>query len=142
MKTEPFVTKQTYNAPVEKVWEAITDKEKMKQWYFELEAFEPEVGFEFRFYGGSEQQRYLHICKVTEVEPGRNVTHSWQYDGYAGESFVTWELFHEGDKTKVKLTHTGLETFPSDNPDFARDSFAKGWTYIVGTSLKEYLEKG
>ena len=142
MKTEPFVIERTYNAPADKVWQAITDKDKMKQWYFELEAFEPEVGFGFRFYGGSEQQQYLHICKVTEVEPGRKLTHSWQYDGYPGASFVTWELFDEGDKTRVKLTHAGLETFPSGSPDFARDSFAKGWTYIVGTSLKEYLEKG
>jgi uncharacterized protein YndB with AHSA1/START domain len=141
MKTEPFVIEQTYNAPVDKVWQAITDKDEMKQWYFDLKEFKPEVGFEFTFYGGSEQKQYLHICKVTEVEPGRKLTHTWQYDGYPGESFVTWELFKEDDKTRVRLTHKGLETFQTDNPDFARESFTAGWTYITGTSLKEYLEK-
>jgi uncharacterized protein YndB with AHSA1/START domain len=140
MKAEPFVIERTYNAPAEKVWQAITDKDKMKQWYFDLQEFKPEVGFEFQFSGGSKEKTYLHLCKVTEVEKGRKLTHSWQYDGYPGESFVTWELFAEGDKTRVKLTHTGLETFPSE-PDFARTSFEKGWTSIVGTSLKEYLEK-
>jgi uncharacterized protein YndB with AHSA1/START domain len=140
MEASPFVIERTYNAPADKVWQAITDKGKMKQWYFDLEEFKPEVGFEFRFYGGTEQKQFLHICKITEVEPGRKLTHSWTYDGYAGESFVTWELFAEGDKTRVKLTHAGLETFPPD-PDFARTNFEMGWTAIVGASLKEYLEK-
>jgi uncharacterized protein YndB with AHSA1/START domain len=141
IKTEPFVIERTYNAPADKVWQAITDKNKMKQWYFDLEEFKPEVGFEFRFYGGSEEKQYLHICKITEVIPDKKLTHTWKYDGYPGESFVTFELFDEGDKTRLKLMHTGLETFPSDSPDFARTSFASGWTHIIGKSLKEYLEK-
>src|SRR5882757_4289228 len=115
MNTEPFVIERTYNAPVEKVWQAITDKDKMKQWYFDLKEFKPEVGFEFRFFGGSKEQQYEHVCKITEVVPGKKLTHSWQYAGYPGESFVTFELSPEGDKTKLKLTHTDLETFPQNN---------------------------
>lgn len=141
MKSEPFVIERTYNVPVATVWQAITDKDKMKEWYFDLKEFKPEVGFEFRFYGGSEEKQYLHICKITEVEPGKKLTHSWTYEGVAGESYVTFELFDEGDKTRLRLIHTGLDTFKSDSSDFARESFAKGWTYIVGTSLKDYLEK-
>lgn len=141
MKAEPFLIERTYNAPVTKVWEALTDRDKMKQWYFDLEAFKPEVGFEFRFYGGTEEKSYLHICVITEVIPGKKLKHSWIYDGYPGESFVTFELFDEGDKTtRLKLTHEGLETFPPLQ-DFAKENFAKGWTHIIGISLKEYLEK-
>jgi uncharacterized protein YndB with AHSA1/START domain len=140
MNAEPFVIEQTYNAPASKVWEAITNRDKMEQWYFKLEDFKPVVGFKFTFYGGSKEQSYLHLCEVTEVVPGKKLTHSWAYDGYPGMSYVTWELFDEGDKTRVKLTHTGLETFPREK-DFARESFSKGWTYITGTSLKNYLEE-
>jgi len=141
MKAEPFVIERTYNAPVDKVWQAITDKDKMKQWYFTLEDFKPEVGFEFRFTGGSEEMQYLHICRITEVIPQKKLKHTWQYDGYPGESFVTFELFDKGgNQTKLKLTHAGLETFPAMK-DFARESFAQGWTYIIGKSLLEYLEK-
>jgi uncharacterized protein YndB with AHSA1/START domain len=43
----PFTIERTYSASVKKVWEAITDKAKMKQWYFDLSEFKPEVGFEF-----------------------------------------------------------------------------------------------
>ena len=140
METAPFVIERTYNAPADKVWQAITDKDKMKQWYFDLKEFKPEVGFEFQFSGGSKEKSYLHLCKITEVITGRKLTHSWQYDGYPGESFVTFELFSEGDKTRLKLTHAGLETFPAER-DFSRESFTKGWTHIIGKSLPEYLEK-
>jgi hypothetical protein len=27
------------------------------------------------------------------------------------------------------------------NPDFGRENFVVGWNWIIGTSLKEYLEK-
>jgi uncharacterized protein YndB with AHSA1/START domain len=140
METEPFVIERTFDATAEKVWQAITDRDKMEQWYFKLEEFKPEVGFEFRFDGGPPERIYHHICVVTEVVPGKKLTHSWMYEGEPGESHVTWELFAEGDKTKVRLTHTGLETFPKD-PAFARENFVKGWTAIVGESLAGYLAK-
>lgn len=142
MKQEPFVIERTYNAPIEKVWKAITDKKQMKQWYFDLAAFKPEVGFEFEFEGGSEHKTYRHLCKVTEVIPGKKLAYSWRYDGYEGMSFVSFELFEEGEKTRLKLTHEGLETFPQNIPDFAKESFAAGWTDIVGTLLKEFVETG
>ena len=142
MKKEPFVIERIYSAPVEKIWKAITDKDEMKQWYFDLSEFKPVVGFEFQFPGeGRRGEKYLHLCKITDVVPHKKLTYSWRYDGYEGNSFVTFELFEEGDKTRLKLTHEGLETFPLNNPDFAKESFAEGWTYIIGKSLKEFVEK-
>ena len=114
MNTNPIVIENIYNAPLEKVWTAITDKNEMKQWYFDLAEFKPEVGFEFQFYGqGKDGEQYLHLCKITEVIAGKKLTHSWRYDGYEGNSFVTFELFDENGKTRLKLTHAGLETFPA-----------------------------
>lgn len=141
MNTEPFVIEQIYNAPVDKVWEAITDRDKMKEWYFDLAEFRAEEGFEFRFEGGPDDRKYLHLCKVTEVIPGKKLQYSWRYDGYEGNSFVTWELFAEGEQTRLKLTHSGLETFPASNPDLDKKNFVAGWTDIVCKSLKTYMEK-
>ena len=139
--TQPFIIERTFSVPIDKVWKAISDKNEMKKWYFDLKEFRPEVGFEFEFMGGPPEKIYRHLCKVTEVVPAKKITYSWRYDGYEGNSFVTWELFAEGDKTKLRLTHAGLETFPSSNPDLAKENFAEGWTDIIGRSLKEYLEK-
>jgi len=141
MKNEPFVIERTLNAPTQKVWEAITDRDKMKKWYFDIAEFKPEVGFEFTFTGGTPEKSYLHLCKITKVDPGKTLQYSWRYDGYPGNSFVTFELFPEGDSTKLKLTHEGLETFPADNGDFKKENFAEGWTYLIGKSIKEFVEK-
>ena len=73
---------------------------------------------------------------------GKKLTYSWRYDGYKGNSFVTFELFAEGNKTKLKLTHAELESFSANkNPDFDKKNFEGGWTQIIGTSLKEFLDK-
>ena len=140
MQHEPLMLERTFNAPIDRVWKAITDNKQMKHWYFDLDDFKAEPGFEFTFSGGSKEQTYIHHCKVTEVIAGKKLTYSWRYEGLPGESFVTMELFPEGDKTRLKLTHTGLETFPAAK-DFARESFQKGWTQIIGTQLKDFVEK-
>ena len=140
MKNEPFRIERTFDAPVEKVWKAITDKNEMKQWYFDLAEFKAEVGFEFQFMGGDGKKQWLHLCKITEVITGRKLTYSWRYDGYEGISYVTFELFEKDNKTRLKLTHAGLDTFPPI-PEFAEKNFIAGWTEIIGTSLKNYLEK-
>ena len=143
MSNESIVIEKIYNAPVEKVWYAITDKNEMKKWYFDLAEFKPEVGFEFQFYGqGKDGEQYLHLCQITEVTARKKLTHNWRYDGFEGNSFVTFELFDEGVKTRLKLTHAGLETFPmTANNAFAKENFVEGWTAITGTMLKDYLEK-
>jgi uncharacterized protein YndB with AHSA1/START domain len=139
----PFVIERTFNAPVEKIWNAITDKNEMKQWYFDLVEFKPEAGFRFQFngHGKDGHKEYLHLCEVSEVVKQKKLTYRWRYDGYEGNSFVSFELFAEGNKTKLKLTHIGLETFPAANPDFAKENFIDGWTQIIGSSLKEFVEK-
>ncbi|MBW8331631.1 MAG: SRPBCC domain-containing protein [Prolixibacteraceae bacterium] len=141
MENDKFVLEQIYSAPVETVWKAITSKEEMKQWYFNFKEFVPEVGFEFQFWGGPDESRqYLHLCKITEVFQLQKLAYSWRYDGYEGDTLVTFELVSLGNLTKLKLTHEGLGTFPVTNPDFAKENFVEGWNWIIGTSLKEFLE--
>ena len=140
MTQEPFVIERTYKASVDKVWKAITDKDQMKEWYFDIVSFKPEVGFEFQFTGGTPEKTYLHLCKITEVIVAKKLTYSWRYEGYPGISFVTFELFAEGDTTRLRLTHGGLDSFPGE-PDFAKENFAAGWNHIISTSLKEFTEK-
>lgn len=139
--SKPFTIERTFNAPVEKVWKAITDKNEMKKWYFDLKEFKPEVGFEFEFTGQTKTgEKKYHVCMITDVIKNKKLRHSWGYVGHEGVSFVTFELFDEGDKTRLKLTHEGLETFPiTPNNDFAKENFATGWTHIIGKSLQEYL---
>jgi uncharacterized protein YndB with AHSA1/START domain len=141
MKTESIEKEVLLNAPPQKVWNSLTNNDEMKKWYFDLAEFKAEVGFEFQFEGGTENRKYLHLCKVTDVIPAKKIAYSWRYDGFEGNSLVTFELFPEDDKTRLKLTHEGIETFPTDNPDFAKKNFGAGWTDIIERSIKKYAEK-
>ncbi len=141
MKSEPVVKEVLLKTPALKVWKAITEKEQMKEWYFDLKEFKPEVGFEFHFEGGPNKRVYLHLCKITEVVPEKRLSYSWRYDGYPGDSLVTFELFEEGKKTRLKLTHKNLESFGRKNPDFAKENFIEGWNMIIGKNIKEFVEK-
>ena len=141
MNTDPIDVSETFNMPIAVVWKAITDQDQMCQWFFEsMTDFEPEVGFETLFNVESEGRNYPHQWKVTEVVPQRRIAYDWRYEGYAGNSSVTWELSATPGGTKLKLTHQGHETFPRDNPIFSRESGEAGWDYFLRESLKAFLE--
>ena len=138
--TEAVVIERTFNAPVARLWKALTDADEMRVWYFDLKEFKPEVGFEFEFIVEHEGTRYHHLCKITQVVPQKKIAYTWRYAGEEGNSLVTFELFADGDQTRLKLTHEGLETFPK-LPAYARGNFEAGWTDIIGSSLKQYVEE-
>ena len=136
---EAVVFERTFNAPVGRVWKALTDVEEMRQWYFNLKQFKAEVGFEFEFVVEHEGTTYHHLCKVTEVIPQKKIAYTWRYKGHEGDSLVTFELFADGNETRLKLTHQGLETFPK-TAAFARKNFEAGWIAIIDSELKQFLE--
>jgi uncharacterized protein YndB with AHSA1/START domain len=136
----PVVVERTFNASVETVWKALTEIDQMKQWYFDtLADFKPEVGFATKVNVHHVGQDFLHLWKVTEAVPNKKIAYTWRYEAHHGESLVTFELFPQGKGTRLKLTHTGLETFEGEKfPKYARGNFLKGWTSLAG-SLAEYL---
>lgn len=133
------VIERTYEAPAHVIWAALTDPNEMKKWYFDIPDFKPEIGREFSFLAGSDEKKYLHLCRVTEVVKGRKIAYTWRYEGYTGESEVSFELFEEGNVTRLLLIHKGLDTFPADAPELAKENFVKGWTYFTGEALPKYL---
>jgi len=82
----------------------------------------------------------LHLCKITKVEYGKILQYTWRFGDYEGDSLVTWELLPDGSSTKLRLTHEGIETFPSDKLG-SKEEFAEGWVHLMESSLKDYLEK-
>ena len=129
------------NAPLDKVWNAITNKEQMKNWYFDGPDFEPKIGNNFSFYGGYENEEYHHFCEIVDLIPNEKLKYSWTYPEISKEkTLVKWELKPENEGTIVTLTHKGLEAFEHLGENFKIHSFRKGWEDIVGKSLKEFVE--
>src|SRR4051812_39770037 len=106
--TEPIVIEQVFNASVSTIWKAITDKEEMKNWYFDIKEFIPEPDFEFKLYGERDGRKYPTSCKIIEVVPEKKLSYTWSYDHNPAQTIVSFELFKEGDLTRLKLIHEGL----------------------------------
>jgi uncharacterized protein YndB with AHSA1/START domain len=136
--SQPLVIERTIDAPVALVWRAITTREDIHRWLFDFIGFKPQPGTDFEFTVVHEGNTFHHLCKVIEVVAQKKIPYSWRYDGHEGDSLVTFELFAEGTKTKFKLTHEGLETFPK-TPQLARTNFEKGWT-MLSESLQDIVE--
>ena len=139
---EPIIVEQTFDVPIETVWDAITQSDQMCGWFFEnIPSFKPEVGFETQFTVQNQDRNFLHLWKVTEVEPLKMISYNWKYEEYPGDSFVVFELFNENNTTKLIVTHQVTESFPQNIPEFLRESGIDGWNYFIRKSLKEFLEK-
>ena len=137
-----IIVKQKVSAPVDEVWNAITDKVQMKEWYFDIPDFELQPHSEFNFFEPGEEKKYHHRGEILEIIPKQKLKHSWSYPEFSKErTIVKWELEPVEEGTEVTLTHKGLENFEHLGNDFQRESFEKGWNEIVGKSLKAHFEK-
>lgn len=127
----------------ERLWKALTDIHEMKQWYFPVLAeFQPEPGFETVFTVHNEGQDFPHRWKIIEAILDKKLNYSWSFDGYPGKSLLSFELSEVEAGTKLRLTHSGLDSFqPQRHPELSKDNFEAGWKQIIGTSLKSYLEQ-
>jgi len=134
----PLKITKEYNCSIKELWNAITNPEVMKDWYFELDGFELEKGNQFEFYAGE----YLHHCEIKEIFLYHKLVYSWNYPLYQGESQVSFILhpINDDKSTQLELIHEGIASFPQDDPNFSRNSFEAGWEELLGIALKDYLE--
>lgn len=140
MNTDPVVIEKELNASAEEVWAALTEYDQMKQWYFDLPGFKAEKGYEFEFLAGDDQKKFKHLCKVTAAVPQKKLAYTWRYEGYPGDSEVSFDLTPSGDKTKLIITHTGIETIAPGNKDFDKENFRGGWTHF-GNAIAQFVNK-
>jgi uncharacterized protein YndB with AHSA1/START domain len=138
----PITVQYKINAPAEKIWKALTDKNEMKSWYFDIQDFALEIEKEFNFFEPGGENKYHHQGEILEIIPNQKLKHTWSYPDFSAlKTIVTWELLPEDGKTLVKLTHENIENFKDLGDGFSRDNFTQGWNTILGQSLKEYLKK-
>ncbi|MEB8344891.1 SRPBCC domain-containing protein [Flavobacteriaceae bacterium KMM 6898] len=137
----PIIVEQEYHVPINVLWESITNLQHMKLWFFNnIPAFEPVVGFKTSFEVQSGEHTFTHLWHIIKAVPNKKITYHWSYTECEGEGLVTFELFDEGNKSSLRLTNVGLETFPDDLPEFTRESVENGWDYFIKQSLKNYLK--
>ena len=138
------------DAPIEKVWRYVTEAELRQQWFmggtdatgvgeFELLVDHDKLSSEQVPYPESYEcfKGAVWTEQVTRFEPPRLLETTFQ-GGKNG--VVTYELFADGDGTRLVLTHSGIES-PSGFQDFGG-----GWTShlavlqekLAGRSVKDF----
>lgn len=108
-----------FNAPRERVWRAMTERELVAQWWgrgnkLVIERFEPERGGHWRFVEHSDDGIHGFEGRFREVTPPERVVQTFEWDGMPGHVVVeTCTLEDLGDgRTKVvnvSLFHTAEE---------------------------------
>jgi hypothetical protein len=136
-KTDPdIIVEQAYNATLDEVWE-----DKMKVWYFpQIESFEAKKGFETSFVVKHNGRTFTHKWEVRESFSPYKLSYRWYYEEYPGDSEISFELREEGSNVVLFFRDTALADFPSDIPEFKRESAVAGWDYLLKVCLKAYLE--
>ncbi|KQT18432.1 ATPase [Chryseobacterium sp. Leaf404] len=141
--SSPIEIKTNIKVSAAKVWQALTDKNEIKAWYFDIQNFQPFVGTVFDFYEPEDHKKYRHRSEVLEVIPEKKLSFTWTYPDFStAVSTVTWEIDElENGETSVKVIHSETEKFGDLGYNFSRKSFAEGWRGILNHSLKPFLEK-
>ena len=139
----PIIIEETFETPIENVWKAITEANQMQQWFFQqIDSFKAESGFSSSFLVEANGRKFTHLWDIVDVKTSEKIKYRWRYEEYQGDSYVTFRLKEEDlSKTKLTLIAEVEEDFPSDVPEFKRDSCIGGWNYFIKESLKNYLNK-
>ena len=139
---EPIIVERVLSVSPDTVWQAITEPEQMRQWFFDnIPDFEPRVGFSTWFDVDSGQRIFPHVWIILEAVPGERIVYDWRYDGYDGVSRLTMALAPEGpDRTRFRIVHETLEPFDNTIPEFQSDSCRTGWNYFMDR-LAGYLKQ-
>lgn len=105
---------RTYNASPEQVFAALTDPDKVKQWFapdpsmdVPIAEFDLRVGGEYRIVMKGEQV-FSVGGSFKEITPPDRLVFTWAWEGDPAESIVTYELAAQDGQTALTLTHEKL----------------------------------
>ena len=129
------------DAPIERVWKAITTPSEIKQWVFGVETESDwQVGGALVHRGEYQGKPYVDKGTILEFEPPRRMVHthwsdvSGKPDTPDNYQHVAWDLAERDGGTELTITERNL---PSDE---AADTSEQAWKTALG-SLKEVLER-
>ena len=148
--TDTIRLERLLDAPVDTVWRYLTEGELRAQWFAgggdaakdgdldlvfdhdNLSADDAPYPADYAKYKGAVNRE-----KVVRFEPNRILAHTF---GEGKNGIATFELFPEGEKTRLVLTHSGIQS-PTGDLDFG-----SGWNShlsvleerLAGRSVKDF----
>jgi uncharacterized protein YndB with AHSA1/START domain len=139
--TDKITSSVLIEAPIERVWAAITTPSQIKRWFLGVDTESDwKVGSPIVHRGEYQGKPYVDRGEIRRFEPPRVLEHShWSEGSGKPDSpehyqIVTWELTGQGPDTELRLTERNL---PSDE---AAEISERTWAMVLG-NLKELLER-
>jgi uncharacterized protein YndB with AHSA1/START domain len=127
-------------APIERVWEAITTPEVIKQWFFGVDTeTDWKKGSPIVHRGEYQGRPYEGRGEILEIEPSRLLVHShWSPvsglpDAPENHERVAWELAERGGRTELTIRESNLAS------EEARTTSDQSWRQVL-QNLKALLE--
>jgi len=126
---EKLILTRTFKAPVERVYAAWTDPEKMRRWFAPGDMTVPDAEADVRVGGryrvtmqGGECEFNVTGGVYREVIPNHRLVFTWQWEGTDLETLVTLEFRSvSANETELTLTHEGFDN------ESTRDKHGEGW---------------
>jgi uncharacterized protein YndB with AHSA1/START domain len=95
------VREVVFDAPPDQVWDALTDPERLEEWFANDVEFDLDRGGVFRWEDGE-----VRHAVVEEVEPERRLAIRWWNPSAPEESEVTFTLDETEEGTRLVVTET------------------------------------
>lgn len=128
------------NAPVEKVWDALVNPEKIKKYLFGTEAVSDwKAGSSLQFKGTYEGKEYLDKGTILKSEPNRFLQYSYlsslsgMEDKKENYQIVSFKLDQVQNGTKLTLKQENIQSEES------KKHSKENWNYVLNT-LKDIVE--
>ena len=118
------------DAPIERVWEAITSAEQVSQWFGDVCELKAQPGSRARF-GWSDFGDVFEAEVITVEKPVR-FAYRWalEEDKTLEESpntLVQFILEHQGDMTRLTLVESGFSSLPDEIYQQHLEENSNGW---------------
>lgn len=141
---KPLVKELVLDAPLSKVWDAISTLEGIRSWFVPADDFKLETGFIFHANCMTEENPFWTTFIIKEIIPDKKISFYWNTDGYPqddNKEIVSFDVNEENGKTKLTLTHTGFEESTAfiENK-FTRNDINFGWEFYFN-KLKGLFNK-
>jgi uncharacterized protein YndB with AHSA1/START domain len=108
-----------FNAPRERVWRALTDRELIAQWWgrgnkLVIERFEPERGGHWRFVEHGPEGVHGFEGRFREVTPIERIVQTFEWDGMPGHVAVESMRLEDLGDGRTKLVNVSLFHTPEE----------------------------
>jgi uncharacterized protein YndB with AHSA1/START domain len=132
---------ETINAPVDKVWDALTNPEMVKQYFFGTnQQSDWKKGSDITWTGEWDGKTYQDKGKIIDVIPNKKLQYTYlssmsgKEDKPENYATVSIELSGDNNHTELKLEQSGSDS------EQGRDHSAENWKMILG-EMKKLVEK-